>query len=194
MKTQNTLILSTVISIALISGVFAYSQLSEQETEVQSGVLKITGHTTFVVYDQFGKIKSYQQQDNLVVNEGLYTASDLIFPDINLNSNATDGEFNVIRIGTGTTAPTLSDTGLETPVVGCSGIADSLVDGVTASGSATITINATFTGASGCVGSFTESVLANSITGGEILARQVFSAKVMGSSDTLVGTWEITVT
>lgn len=194
MKTQNSLIFSVVIAVALVSSVIAYSQISLQETQSTSGTINISGFTTFVVYGPNGEVKSFWQSDNLVVNEGLYTASDLFFPDINLNGNATDGEFNVLRIGVGTTGATLSDTGLETPVGGCAPQADPDVVGVTAGGSATITINATFTGASGCVGSFTESVLANSLTGGEILARQTFSARVMTAVDTLVGTWEITVT
>lgn len=195
MKTQNSLVYSSIIAVVLLSGVFAFSQLSNQDSQIQNDGFMIIGHVTWTVYDEFGNVKSYSQQDNLIVNEGIYTTVDLMFPDINLNGNATDAEFSFIRIGTGSTAPALADTGIETPVVGCGAVQDTSVEGVTASGSATITINATFTGASGCVGTFAESVLANSATGGEILARQLISpAKVVGAADTLVGTWDITVT
>ena len=195
MKTRNALVYSSVIAVVLLSGAFAFSQLSNQDSQIQNEGFMIIGHVTWTVYDEFGDIKSYSQQDNLIVNEGIYTTADLMFPNINLNGNATDAEFSFIRIGTGSTAPALTDTGIQTPVVGCSAVQDLSVEGVTASGSATVTINATFTGASGCVGTFAESVLANSATGGEILARQLISpAKVVGAADTLVGTWDITIT
>ena len=187
MKTQNSLVYSSIIAVVLLSGVFAFSQLSNQDSQIQNEGFMIIGHTTWIVYDEFGNVKSYSQQDNLVVNEGIYTTVDLMFPNINLNGNATDAEFSFIRIGTGSTAPALTDTGIETPVVGCSGVQDLSVEGVTASGSATVTVNATFTGASGCVGTFAESVLANDKTGGEILARQLISpAKVVGAAEYVV--------
>lgn len=194
MKTRNSLILSSIIAVALISSVFAYSQIDTQTT-IESEGFTITGHTTWTVLDAYGNVKSYSQQDNLVVDLGIDTVGDLMFPDIDLNANATDNKFSFIRIGVGTTAPVAGNVGIETPVAGCSAVEDTLVTGTSAvSGEITVTIDATFTGASGCVGSFTESVLVNSSTGGEILSRQVFTAKVVAAADTLLGTWEITVT
>jgi len=194
-KTRNSLILSSIIAVALVSSVFAYSQIDTTQASIEPEGFTLTGFTTWTVLDEYGNVKSFSQQDNLVVDLGIDTVGDLMFPDINLNGNATDNQFSFIRIGIGTTAPVAGNTGIETPVVGCSAVQDNLVTATSAvSGEITVTVNATFTGASGCVGSFTESVLANDGTGGEILSRQVFSPKVVAAPDTLVGTWEITVT
>lgn len=195
MKTRNSLILSSIIAVALVSSVFAYSQIDTTQALIEPEGFTLTGHTTWIVLDEYGNVKSYSQQDNLVVDIGIDTVGDLMFPNIDLNANATDSQFSFIRIGIGTTGVLATDVGIETPVVGCGAVQDALVTATSAvSGEITVTVDATFTGASGCIGSFTESVLANDGTGGEILARQTFTAKVVAAADTLIGTWEITVT
>lgn len=152
------------------------------------------GHVTITMYDSEGNVISYIQNDNLVVDEGIDTVGDLIFPDINLNGNATDSQFSFIGIGEGVTAPAAGNTGLETPIIGCSFVQDGAVTGTSAvSGEITVTVDGTFLGTT-CAGAITEAVLANDATGGEVLARQTFAVNNLGAADSITMTWEITIT
>lgn len=153
------------------------------------------GEVEFIVHDKNGIQTSYEKYSNLIVHEGLNTALDLMFPDINLNGNATDNKFDVIRIGIGTTNPANGDTDIETAIGGCLGQQDATVTGGAASGGvAWAYVSVQFAGAD-CTGTITESVLANSITGGEILSRlEKAVGTTIGSGDTLTVNWNVTAT
>lgn len=198
MKTQNAAIFALVAIAATTGSILSvYPTTTGAESYSESGA--IMGHITLQVIDSDGNVVDYVQTDNLVVDLGLDTMGDLVFPDINLNGNATDGKFDWIGIGTGTTAAAAGDVGEQTVISGCSRVQDATVSGVTdTTGEITVTVEASFSGAS-CAGAVTEAVLANSGTGaaanaGEILARQVFSAVNVGASDTLTVTWDIDFT
>lgn len=89
----------------------------------------VQGHVTYVVKDSYGKIKSYIQSDNLVVNKGETCVATSMFrsnatADCNPNQvtantadSATNG-FNWIAIGNSTTAVLATDTQLPAGVGG----------------------------------------------------------------------------
>lgn len=198
MKTQQAAMFAVVAVAAAVGGIFSAFPTTDN-SEMYSESSNIMGHITLTVADADGNIVDYVQTDNLVVDLGLDTMGDLVFPDINLNGNATDGKFDWIGIGTGTTAAAATDTAEETLISGCNRVQDDTVEGVSdTTGEITVTVGASFSGAS-CAGAVTEAVLTNSGTGGsagagEILARQVFSAVNVGASDTLTVTWDIDLT
>ena len=199
MKTQHAAMFAIVAIAAGTGGIFSGFSVSADNSEAYSESGNIMGHITMVVTDENGNIKDYIQTDNLVVDEGIDTMGDLIFPDINLNSNGTDGKFDWVGIGTGATGAAAGNTGEETVIATCQRVQDGTVTGVsTVSGEITVTVDASFSG-SVCTGAITEAVLTNSGTGtsadaGELLARQTFSAVNVGASDTLTVSWEITLT
>ena len=190
-----------IVAIAAATGGFGangFSSTNDSATYSESG--NIIGHVTMTVTDADGNVVDYVQSDNLVVDAGLDSMADLVFPNtMNLNGNATDNVFQYIGIGTGTTAADATDTAEETLISGCSRVLDSSVTGTSGvSGEITATVDASFAG-SECAGAITEAVLTNSGTGssagaGEILARQVFSPVNVGSSDTLTVSWAVTFT
>ena len=199
MKTQHAAMFALVAIVAGTGGIFSGFSSSADNSEAYSESGAVMGHITMVVTDENGRVVDYVQTDNLVVDAGIDTMGDLIFPDINLNGNVTDGKFDWIGIGTGSTGAAAGNEAEETLVTGCSRVQDDTVTGDSGtSGEITVTVGASFSGTN-CAGAITEAVLTNSGTGsgagaGEILARQTFSAVNVGSSDTLTVTWEITLT
>ena len=156
----------------------------------KSGIT-LTGSYDLVVKDQNGFILSEKHVDNLVVDIGVQTVADQIFPNIDLNSS-TQNQFSYLGIGTGSTAPVAGDTDVETAIGGCGRIQDTLVEGSFASNTATITIDASFSGAN-CAGTIQEAVLANAATGGQILSRVLTGSVVVGAGDTLDLTYTFTI-
>lgn len=151
------------------------------------------GHLQVIVSDENGNIKQVVDKKNLIVGEGLKTLWDLGFDDINLNGNATDAKFDTIRIGDGNTAPAAADTGLQTAIAGCGGIEDATVTG---GGDNTLSwayISVQFSGANCASTTVSEAVLVNDLSGGEVLARQVFTDINLGASDTLTVNWNVTL-
>ena len=201
MKTQQAAMFALVAIVAGTGGIFSGFSVSSDDAGAYSEEGNVMGHITLTVTDESGNIKDYIQTDNLVVDAGMDTMADLVFPDINTNSNSTDGKFEWIGIGTGTTAAAAANTAEETLISGCNRVTDSDLTSpaaTSATGETVVTVDASFSGSS-CAGAVTEAVLANSGTGaaagaGEILARQVFSPVNVGSSDTLTVSWEITLT
>jgi hypothetical protein len=190
-----------VIPLIAITSILLYEQLSlSTEVETLSKEQNMMfGHLTLVVYDQNQQIKQYVQTDNLVVDLGLDTMTDLVFPDIDLNGNTTDSEFDWVGIGTGNTTAAAGDTAEEANISGCPRLQDATVTGTTAvSGETTTTISVTFSGANCASAVVGEAVLANTVQppagSGEILARQIFSDINLGAADTLAVTWDITIT
>jgi len=196
-------IVLSLFAITALSGLLAYSGslnysgLSVSSSNNDNGIMY--GHLTLMVLDQSGNTKNYVQTDNLIVDEGMDTMIDLLFPDTNLNGNSTDTEFSVVGIGTGNTAAAAGNIGEETLISGCSRIQDSAVTGSSAiSGESTATVNVQFSGATCASTLVREAVLVNSLTGaanaGELLDRQVFAAINLGAIYTLDVSWAITVT
>jgi len=164
---------------------------STNDNSLQTESVFAVGHLELVLKDTDGNIKDYVQTDNLIVNEGLNTMADLTFLDINLNTNNTDSKFNVIGIGDFGSPAGFFDAGLGNPI--CDKISATIL-GTPASGSsaAIITLNATFFGSDGCVGTIQEAVIANSLTSGEIFTHTAFPPGItLTDNDELDITWDI---
>lgn len=199
MNKPNTLLVGIALITVLASGIISSTEFASSQNSIHDSGL-VYGHITLVQKDEFGNIINYVQTDNLVVDQGLDTAGDLVFPDINLNGNSTDNKFEWIGIGSGNTAASATDTQEETLISGCVRLDDTTVTGTSAvSGEITATVSVQFSGAQCANTSISEAVLTNSGSGasagaGELLARQTFTDINLGSGDTLTITWDITIT
>jgi len=184
------------VIVGTVGGAYGFIQ-DAQITDSQNEGININGHVEMVVRDADGNIKEYLQADNLIVDVGMDTMGDLMFPDINLNGVA-ESKFGYIGIGKGITAVDAADTDIETVIAGCSRVLDSDVNSPAATsptGSITVTVDASFSGANCADTAVSEAVLADASTAGNILAHKLFASTVnLGASDTLTVTWTITIT
>lgn len=189
------------ITIIVIVGVFGFLlgsfgiNSSTNDISLQTDSVMAIGHLELVLKDADGNIKQYLQTDNLIVDQGLNTMIDLIFPTIDLNNNSTEGKFNVLGIGASPSAVSTSDTGLISPVSGCAN-ATAFISGFGASSpiGANVTLGVIFNATDGCVGTFQEAVIQNDLgSTGQALARQVFSSITLAGDDELDVTWDITL-
>ena len=142
--------------------------------------LTVKGHIKFEVIGPDGKIKEVKEIDNLVVTAGKnYLATWLA-------AASQSGKFmSYIGVGTGVTAATSGDTDLETPLA-------TRVQG-TLSASTNVWQNQASFGPGVDTGAITEAGLFSASTSGTLFARQVFSAINKGAGDTLVITWQVTL-
>lgn len=118
------------------------------------------------------------EEKNLVVNNGLNVIAERL-------AGTAKAAVSHMGIGTGTTAATATDTGLEIP----KSVRVAATTIVVANG--TVTITATFTGAAHA-GAITEAALFNDVSLGQMISRVVFAAYTIGSSDALTITWTLT--
>jgi hypothetical protein len=81
--------------------------MGEEKKEGMAEGIKLSGEITFIHRDKDGNVKEIDVIKNLVVNKGKEIAAKL------LNGVVTNF-FDYIQLGTGTTAPTLTDTALQT--------------------------------------------------------------------------------
>lgn len=105
---QNQYIALMVVGIAALSAVTVITSFEEitPVTSTTEGA-KILGHVQLTVFDENGDVKSYTQSDNLVVNTGLQSISDLIFATTQATG---EGTFNTIIVGTGANTADATDT------------------------------------------------------------------------------------
>jgi len=195
-QTKNLAMVFVAVMVGTVGGAYGFIQ-DAQIADSQMENASIYGHVEMVLRDEDGNIKDYLQSDNLIVDVGIDTMGDLMFPNIDLNSNATDNEFSYIEIGTGTTAVAATDTTIQTAIPSCAREQDTAVTGDSSvSGEITVTIDASFLGSANCAnGAVNEAVLANALTGGEILAHKLFASSInLQAADTLTVTWTITIT
>lgn len=167
----------------------------EIEEAIDTDETSFKGRITAWLVNDEGVITGYRQTPNLVVTEGENTVSDLVFPDIDFNSNATDNKFDVLHIGTGSTAPVDGNTGIETLIGGsCIRVRDATVTGTasTDGNGAEIMIQVDFLG-NDCPGTITEAAAFNDLISGEILARQTFAGLAVGAGDTLTVQYNFTI-
>jgi len=138
--------------------------------------VKVSGSIKLTLLKNGKKIEE-RKVKNLVVNSGLNHIAD------QLSDSPDESAMSYMAIGTGTTAPTSSDTALESEV------ARVALTSKTDSGS-----ELTYVGEFGegvGTGAITEAGIFNASSGGTMLARQVFSAINKGASDTLRIEWTI---
>lgn len=150
------------------------------EISIMEELIKITGNVRLVLCDQYGSVKQNLHVPNLVTTAG----KTFIASRMTDTSNAVMG---FMWVGTSTTAATVSDTDLITPIAG----------GRLALTSSTPTANviayaATFN-AGVATGTITEAGIFNANSAGTMLCRTVFAAVTKGASDILTINWNVTV-
>lgn len=138
---------------------------------------KLSGKLTLALYNAEGDLTLFREVQNLIVQVGKnFSASALIAASVS--------PFTNIAVGTGFTAPSLTDTtlGVET--------------GRTTFSSATLAANVatmTATIAAGVAsGALQEAGIFNSNVAGVMLSRVIFPTVNKGAADSLVITWAIT--
>jgi len=133
-----------------------------------------------------GKVIDSRHVNNLIVNVGLAQAAGL------LNGVVTN-YFDYLAIGTGTTPPSATDTGLQSEITTGGGAraasTNSRVTTTVENDTAQFVHQWDFTSSF----AVTESGIFDSSTGGNMLARQTFSAINVNNGDSLQITWKIQV-
>jgi len=143
---------------------------------------KIKGHMQILLFDEFGRLKEIREKDNIFCVGGY----DLVAERVG-NPGTSLAAANHIAIGTGTTAPTSSDTALAGFVFSRSGAYSHL------SGSQTWSIQTTFAAGEGTAAITESGVFELSGGLGKMLARQTFAVINKGANDTLQVTWTFRV-
>jgi len=170
----------------------------------------IAGHVEVWHHNSVGELLSYRQIDNEVVTEGEHCILKMLFTagsDRGANNSATNEVctgalttgWNVIAIGTGSTAAADADSALGTEIIG-GGLGRAAASTVTwqttdSPSLSKIQLSTTFTSSTSTAYTVAESVLTNSTTvsGDTILARQVFTGVALSNGDSITITWTFTV-
>jgi len=100
------LALGTIIALASMLVVSQVMIANNSANVVTYGML---GHITTIVQDADGNIKAYQQNDNIIVNEGVDCATDLAFPT---NFGDCSAVINQISINSQTSTVDDADTSI----------------------------------------------------------------------------------
>jgi len=185
-------LLASIPLIAVFALLFFNADAEYNEVKEVYDNSQTQGHFTLVKTNSDGEITQYIQTPNLIVDGGMDTMGDLMFDDIDLNSNATDSVYEWLEIGTGGSGPTATDTDIQASA--CARGNDTAVTGVSGvSGEITVTVDFAFDGGT-CAGGIVEAAMFNDINDGEMLARSVFGIITIGAGDTLTVTYDITIT
>ncbi len=193
-----------------MSGVFSDQQIMPVSTSnVAVGLM--TGHLEIEAHKQNGELFAYRQFDNAVVNDGEQCILKLLFSTTDGNvgrggytgtsgnaggcTGVLTGAWDVIAIGTGSTAVDQTDVKLGTESTGAlaRGVATEKTWSNVTSGIPQIVMKKTFTANGNAA--VTESGLFNSTTvnGSGMLARNVFTAVNLTDGDSITITWTFKV-
>jgi hypothetical protein len=142
--------------------------------------LKIIGHINLKLYDENGLLKEERDLHNLVVTAGKNALAAWL-------ASATQADYfmKYIALGTGVTAPVSTDTTLQ------SELATRVVGNITSS--TNIWQNQATFGAGVNTGALTEAGLFSASSGGTMFARQVFPVVNKASGDSIVFTWQVSI-
>lgn len=147
---------------------------------VQDGVdkesVKLSTNVTLELRGADGALKDRRELHNMVVTAGKNKL-------LAATGAETISQFGFVAVGTGTAAPTLTDTALGAQTARTAGA-------LTNPTPAQLQLVASFA-AGAAVGAITESALLDAATGGTMLARQTFAPVNVGASDTLAITWTL---
>ena len=134
------------MAVAAVSFGSSFAMFESETTQLnaQSESSFMTGHVDVVVRDgETGEIKAYRSGDNDILNGGMDLMTELLF---DTNSTGFGGALSHIEVGTGSTAPDGTDTGIETQISAgvCARVAttDTSVVGVADPGSIVVTSTA----------------------------------------------------
>lgn len=203
---EKHLSLMTVIAgVAILSMVstLAITNMSSSDSTASTlggSIGMVLGHVTITVYDEDGNIKKYIQGDNLLMNEGENCIAEDLF-DIGTSAlcDGTEHLFSDVLIGTSNQGEDATQTAL-TEVLRTNTSATVVITSTAGVGStfAVITITSTFTDPANTAGTvINEAALMDlAPTGGVgdiLLARDIFAAATLGTSDDIVVTWTITI-
>ena len=183
------------LAMLVPGGIFAMAQVENVDPINEQG--GITGHVTAVLRDADGNIKQYSQSDNAIIDDGKEFIADDIF-GTSLSGGTTTNNFDFIEIGTNNTIHIETDTvATAFTSVSCPRVQDAgVATDVSTGGQVVLTVESAFAGSTGnCAATFAEALLANAITGGEVLALTQFSGGTvtLTAADTLTITWAITL-
>jgi len=210
MKRQTTLAMfGIVFAAAMALGMVSVSGFSHSmflastpETKVDSNV-GIFGHITLTATNPDGKIISYIQTDNLIVNRGENCVAETMFNVTTMGDNAcigkgvtTDG-FTFIAIGNGTVSVDVNDTKLAQEVNRTQDL-DPKVDSSSGTGdpgtsSALVTLEGIFTATEAVTIEESGIFDAAGEDAGNMLARKTFNPISLEKDDKLTVEWEITI-
>jgi len=149
--------------------------------------IRLKGEIVLRKIDRKGRVIEERRIRNLIVNVGKAQIAGLI-------NGIVTSPFKYVAIGTGTTAESSSDTGLEAEIARKQATVSRKTTNVT---NDTSVWEVTFSSEDGLSGtsSVTEAGIFDSSTGGNMLSRKTFSAVNLDwdAGDSLQITWEITV-
>jgi len=142
--------------------------------------LGLKGHINLKLYGPDGKLKTERDVKNVIVTVGKNFLATWL-------AQATQATpfMNYVGLGTGTNAAAAGDIDLQTPV-------SPRVAGVLTDSTNVWENQATF-GPGIATGAITESGLFSVLTSGTLMARQVFPVVNKLAGDTIVFTWQITI-
>jgi len=143
--------------------------------------LSVNGRFTLEHRDSNGELKERREFSNLVVNDGLARMAALFLSDISGTA------FDYIAIGSGSTAPTASDSSLGTEVDRAAATGTQQTTNVT-NDTAQLENQFSFSSSN----TISEAGVFDSSTGGTMAARQTFSDINVSDGDTLTVTYQIT--
>ncbi len=210
MKRQTTLAMFGIIFAAVMAlgmvFVSGFSQsmflASTPETKVDSNV-GIFGHITLTATNPDGKIISYIQTDNLIVNRGENCVAESLFnvttngDDACIGKGITEDGFTFIAIGNGTVAVAANDTKLAEEVQRTQASdSDRVVEdskGTDPASKAIVTMKAVFTAGEDL--DIDESGIFDAAgeDAGNMLARKTFTAISLAKDDKLTVEWKIEI-
>jgi len=148
---------------------------------------RLRGEIELILRNKRGEVKRRVKLKNVITNVGKAQVAGLI-------NGVVTSPFRYVAIGTGTTAPSASDTALETEIARKAGSTSRATTNVS---NDTAVVEATFSSADGLTGSsnVAEAGLFDATSGGNMLARQTFSAIPVNwdGGDTLTIRWRIVV-
>jgi len=141
--------------------------------------VKATGSVRKQLFDESGVCIYDHTDSNLIVTVGKAFLATYL-------ASGTPPFMSFIGLGTGSAAPTLGDTNLQTPL-------PTRVAGTLSSPSSAVWQNVATFGAGVDTGAITEAGLFSASSGGTMFARNVFSVVNKGAGNSLVVTWQVTV-
>jgi len=142
----------------------------------------LIGEVETRLYGKDGLLKAFRKSKNLTVTKGFQAVCDMMG-----QSSGQPLGFNYCGIGIGTNAPAIGDTILASETARIQGVYTRTADTIWKN-------DATFGPGTG-TGTITESGLFNdtAVASSTLLCRQTFGAITKGASDTLVVTWQYTL-
>ena len=222
---SKTTFIGLVAAVAVLSGAMglsvtgAFSDLKVVDyAPLNSATGMLIGHVEIEARHADGELYDYRQFDNAVVDDGEQCILKMLFAtsgqgelgrgeylstedtagNISACTGALTGAWDVIAIGTGTTAAAELDVKLVNEATTNGGDRGVATTKTWSNGSGSVTqivLSKQFTASGGAIGDVTESGLFNSTTvaGSGMLARNVFAAVTINDGDSITITWTFVV-